>query len=150
MSYRYVDANALCGILKDEDYEKVLAMSCVYADVAPNNQYVQMDYDPNRGVEQMGRLIDTDSLKDRASEYTLNEDEYRRFCEIIDAEPTAYDPDKVLERVGERTAFLKDCTKYGNETAEQQDKSYSTMMMYEVKDLVDDLIEIVKGGGVDA
>lgn len=42
----------------------------------------------------MGRLIDTDSLKDRASEYTLNEDEYRRFCEIIDAEPTAFDLDK--------------------------------------------------------
>ena len=97
----------------------------------------------------MGRLIDTDSLKDRASEYTLNEDEYRRFCEIIDAQPTAYDPDKVVERVGERTAFLRNCTKYGNETAEQQAKSYDSMLMYEVKDMVDDLIEIVKGGGVD-
>ena len=49
----------------------------------------------------------------------------------------------------ERTAFLNGCTKYDNETAEQQKKSYDTMMMYEVKDLVDDLIEIVKGGGVD-
>lgn len=37
-----------------------------------------------------------------------------------------------------------------NKTAEQQDNSYSTMMMYEVKDLVDDLIRIVRGGGVDA
>lgn len=63
--------------------------------------------------------------------------------------PTAYDPDKVVERLEERTAFLKDCTKYGNEDAEQQDKSYSTMMMYEVKDLVDDLLEIVKAGGTD-
>ena len=49
----------------------------------------------------MGRLIDTDSLKDRASEYTLNEDEYRRFCEIIDAEPTAYDLEKVVEQLEE-------------------------------------------------
>lgn len=49
----------------------------------------------------MGRLIDADSLKDRASEYTINKDEYRRFCEIIDAEPTAYDLDKVLERLEE-------------------------------------------------
>ena len=57
--------------------------------------------------------------------------------------------DKVVEQLKERTAFLKGCTKYGNNTAEQQDKSYSTMMMYELKDLVDDLIEIVKGGGVN-
>jgi hypothetical protein len=58
--------------------------------------------------------------------------------------------DMIVERLEERTAFLKDCTKYGNKTAEQQEKSYGTMMMYEVADLVDDLIEIVKGGGADA
>ena len=69
---------------------------------------------------------------------------------VIDTEPTAYDPDKVVEQLEERTAFLKDCKKYDNKTAEQQDNSYSTMMMYEVKDLVDDLIRIVRGGGVDA
>ena len=63
--------------------------------------------------------------------------------------PTAYDPDKVVEQLKERTAFLKGCTKYGNKTAKQQAKSYDTMMMYEIKDLVDDLIEIVKGGGVN-
>lgn len=54
-----------------------------------------------------------------------------------------------VEQLEERTAFLKDCTKYGNKTAEQQSKSYDTMMMYEVKDLVDDLLEIVKAGGTD-
>lgn len=68
---------------------------------------------------------------------------------FIDNEPTAYDSDKVVKRFEERTAFLNDCTKYGNNTAEQQDESYGTMMMYEVKDLVDDLLEIVKGGGTD-
>lgn len=68
---------------------------------------------------------------------------------IIDEQPTAYAPDKVVEQLEERTAFLKDCTKYGNETAEQQSKSYDTMMMYEVKDLVGDLLEIVKAGGAD-
>lgn len=60
------------------------------------------------------------------------------------------EPDKVVQQLEERTAFLKDCTKYGNKTAEQQSKSYDTMMMYEVKDLVDDLLEIVKAGGADA
>ena len=53
----------------------------------------------------------------------------------------------VVEELEERTDFLKDCTKYGNKNAEQQAESYSTMMMYEVADLVDDLIEIVKAGG---
>lgn len=67
----------------------------------------------------------------------------------IEAQPTAYDLDKVIEQFTERTAFLKDCTKYGNKTAEQQSKSYDTMMMYEVKDLIDDLLEIVKGGRIE-
>ena len=52
--------------------------------------------------------------------------------------------DNIVEKLEEKTEFLKDCTKYGNESAEQQEKSYSTMMMYEVADLVDDLIDIVK------
>lgn len=68
---------------------------------------------------------------------------------LIDAQLTAYDQDKVVEQLEERTAFLKDYTKYGNKTTDQQSKSYDTMMMYEVKDLVDDLLEIVKAGGVD-
>lgn len=59
-----------------------------------------------------------------------------------------YDLDKVVEQLEERTTFLKECTKYGNKDAEQQEKSYATMMMYEVAYLVDDLLEIVKGGGV--
>lgn len=65
------------------------------------------------------------------------------------AESRFYDPDKVVKQLEERTAFLKDCVKYGNKTADQQSKSYDTMMMYEVKDLVDDLLEIVKEGGTD-
>ena len=52
--------------------------------------------------------------------------------------------EKIIEKLKERTSFLSDCMKYGNKDAEQQNKSYSTMMMYEVADLVDDLIEIVK------
>ena len=50
----------------------------------------------------------------------------------------------IVEKLEEKTEFLKDCTKYGNESPEQQEKSYSTMMMYEVADLVDDLMDIVK------
>lgn len=126
----------------------------------------------------MGRLIDADSVKDfffsetSGTEETIrdlaekhnltylndvNEDEVMSFSKdlleavqnVIETEPTAYDPDKIVEQLEERTTFLKECTKYGNKDAEQQEKSYATMMMYEVAYLVDDLLEIVKGGGVD-
>ena len=72
----------------------------------------------------------------------------QRFINKLKNIPTVYDIDKVVEELWERTDFLKDCTKYGNKNAEQQAESYSTMMMYEVADLVDDLTEIVKQGGV--
>lgn len=70
--------------------------------------------------------------------------DYDAVRDVINNMPTAYDADKVVEQLEERTAFLKDCTKYGNKTTDQQSKSYDTMMMYEVNDLVDDLLEIVK------
>ena len=83
------------------------------------------------------------------------------------------DADALLEQYN-----LKDATKYGNKDAEQQVHSYSTMMLYEIADMIEDAptaydkdkvaeklendekhtfdgcinkryaIEIVKGGGV--
>lgn len=102
----------------------------------------------------MGRLIDADKSKtDLEKAISKNEDmdclDFLRAASAIDAQPTAFDLNKVVEQMKERTAFLKGCTKYGNKTAKQQAKSYDIMMMYEIKDLVDDLIEIVKGGGID-
>ena len=73
----------------------------------------------------------------------------QRFINKLKNIPTAYSVDKVVEELEERADFLKDCTKYGNKNAKQQAESYNTMMMYEVTDLVDDLIEIVKQGSVD-
>ena len=43
------------------------------------------------------------------------------------------DADALLEQYG-----LKDATKYGNENAEQQHKSYGTLMMYEIADMIYD------------
>lgn len=106
----------------------------------------------------MGRLIDADKRYESLIENIswLKEQDYETYCAVGDAimfvtdqQPTAYDPNKVIEQLEERTAFLKDCTKYGNKTTEQQSKSYETMMMYEVKDLIDDLLEIVKGGRIE-
>lgn len=97
----------------------------------------------------MGRLIDAELFLDNLSGRLESMKDYDAVKDVINNMPTAYDQDKVVEQLEERTAFLKDCTKYGNKTADQQSKSYDTMMMYEVMDLVDDLLEIVKGGGVD-
>lgn len=98
----------------------------------------------------MRRLIDESELIEiiQGNEELL-EFQKDECINCIKACDTAYDQDKVVQQLEERTAFLKDCTKYGNKTKDQQSKSYDTMMMYEVKDLVDDLIEIVKGGGTD-
>ena len=43
------------------------------------------------------------------------------------------DADALLEQYN-----LKDATKYGNKDAEQQANSYSTMMLYEIADMIDD------------
>ena len=42
------------------------------------------------------------------------------------------DADALLEQYN-----LKDATKYGNKDAEQQAHSYSTMMLYEIADMID-------------
>lgn len=103
----------------------------------------------------MERLIDAEILTDYivehdlAFEYAIQHQDRKELERLIAEIPTAYDSDKVIEQLKERTEFLKDCVKYGNKTAEQQAKSCNTMMMYEVKDLVDDMIEIMKDGGVD-
>ena len=43
------------------------------------------------------------------------------------------DADALLEQYN-----LKDVTKYGNKDAEQQAHSYSTMMLYEIADIIED------------
>jgi len=81
----------------------------------------------------MERLVDATSLKDRASEYTLNEDEYKRFCAIIDAEPTAYNVDAVVSELDKASC-------------DAQPVGWSAK-----KEIVElkTAIEIVKGGGAD-
>lgn len=43
------------------------------------------------------------------------------------------DADALLEQYG-----LNDATKYGNKDAEQQAHSYSTLMLYEIADMIED------------
>ena len=102
----------------------------------------EIDYRTDRFADFFGRVeADMDVLCGNYERETAD------ILRNAFAESKPYDPGKVVEQLEARTVFLKDCTKYGNNDAEQQAKSYDTMMMYEVADLVEDLVEIVKNGG---
>lgn len=97
----------------------------------------------------MSDLISRSSLINKIRGIVPGSQDVDFIIGLIENQPTAFDTEKVVEQLEEKTDFLKDCTKYGNKDAEQQEKSYSTMMMYEIADLVEDLIDIVKKGGVE-
>lgn len=79
----------------------------------------------------MGRLIDADNLQFNGRNY--NKSQMKAILDFIDSQPTAYDPDKVVEQ-------LED---YSNVNEAER---IGTIPVIEL----DDAIEIVKGGGVDA
>lgn len=87
----------------------------------------------------MGRLIGADKLKaDLEKAISKNEDmdclDFLRIASVIDKQPTAYDPEKVVKQLEERS------------------KEYNSGVWLHGKPeemLTDDAIEIVKGGGVD-
>lgn len=85
----------------------------------------------------MGRLIDADALKEYCMNASKSDDDFRRvslatLASVIDAQPTAYDPDKVVEQL----------EAYSNE---EEAERLGTIPVVELADA----IEIVKGGGVD-
>ena len=92
------------------------------------------------------RLIDADELmtvtdvREDGTEVT-----YVPYSEIEDA-PTAYDPDKVVEQLEKRIQTHERCIEYekknGTITEEFQQRK--------AVEVLNEAIEIVKGGGVDA
>ncbi len=87
----------------------------------------------------MGRLIDADKLKaDLEKAISKNEDmdclDFLRIASVIDKQPTAYDPNKVVQQLENLKTINVDI---GFET------TVSTLR----KDVV---MEIVKAGGADA
>lgn len=88
----------------------------------------------------MRRLIEVDKLKtDLEKAISKNEDmdclDFLRASSVIDAQPTAYDPDKVVKQLEERSEEYNSGVRLHGKPEEM---------------LTDDAIEIVKGGGVDA
>lgn len=83
------------------------------------------------------RLIDADVLKEYCMRASKSDDDFRRvslatLASVIDAQPTAYDPDKVVEQL----------EAYSN--ADEAER-LGTMPAVELADA----IKIVEGGGVD-
>ncbi len=83
------------------------------------------------------RLIDTDVLKEYCMRASKSDDDFRRvslatLASVIDAQPTAYDPDKVVEQL----------EAYSN--ADEAER-LGTMPVVELTDA----IKIVEGGGID-
>lgn len=90
----------------------------------------------------MGRLIESDKLKADLEKAILENGDmdcldFLRIASLIDAQPTAYDVDAVVEQ-------LED---YGNEEcAYYENTPYKNVIV----ECIGKAIEIVKGGGVDA
>lgn len=82
------------------------------------------------------RLIDADALKEYCMRASKSDDDFRRvslatLASVIDAQPTAYDPDKVVEQLNNKFRVVRT----------DEDLEWNRAM--------DDAITIVKGGGID-
>ena len=85
------------------------------------------------------RLIDADKIVN-----SLGSSDVDLYTSgLIDEQPTAFDVDEVIEQMEQRRANFdcKSC-RYGNVECEVCDKDCSDA-------LIDDLLDIVKGGGVE-
>ena len=79
----------------------------------------------------MGRLIDTDAIKWDKCEDADGNPVYVLDKRDIDAQPTAYDPDKVVEQLNDKFRVVRT----------DEDLEWNRAM--------DEAITIVKGGGVE-
>lgn len=83
------------------------------------------------------KLIDADALKEYCMRASKSDDDFRRvslatLASVIDVQPTAYDPDKVVEQLNDNFRVVRT----------DEDLEWNRAM--------DEAITIVKGGGVNA
>ena len=95
----------------------------------------------------MGRLIDADAFKRLVAGMAISNNypanKANAWCELIDAQPTAYDPDKVVEQL-EKLKSLVPVNRVLDDIVNDKPKELGMLIAYEKA------IKIVKGGGVDA
>lgn len=94
----------------------------------------------------MSRLIDADDLIEYIKIWEIGNSissDQKEFIDCVNNQPTVFDVDKVVEQIESRRAFF-DCRscKYRDTNDQMCDKDCSDA-------LIDSLVEIVKGGGVD-
>lgn len=100
----------------------------------------------------MRRLIDADKLKaDLEKAISKNEDmdflDFLHVASVIDAQPTAYDPYKVVEQLEEeRELSYADFDRYVEDVSQCLDAEYDDFFHRGLERA----IKIVKGGGTDA
>lgn len=94
----------------------------------------------------MGRLIDADALKSLIAGMAISNNypanKANALCELIDAQPTAYDQGKVVEQL-EKLKILVPVNRVLDDIINDKPKELGMLIAYEKA------IEIVKGGGVD-
>lgn len=79
------------------------------------------------------RLIDADNLVFNGRQY--NSSQMKAILDFVDVQPTAYDPDKVVEQLENERKFWEHS--YDRDLGKEKARSYAHA------------IEIVEGGGVD-
>lgn len=92
-------------------------------------------------------LIDADALKEYCMNASKSDDEFRKvslatLASVIDAQPTAYDVDKVVAQL-EKLKSLVPVNRVLDDIVNDKPKELGMLIAYEKA------IEIVKGGGVD-
>lgn len=93
------------------------------------------------------RLIDADALKEYCIRASKSDDDFRRvslatLASVIDAQPTAYDVEKVVEQL-EKLKSLVPVNRVLDDIVNDKPKELGMLIAYEKA------IEIVKGGGVE-
>lgn len=92
-------------------------------------------------------LIDADALKEYCMRASKSDDDFRRvslatLASVIDVQPTAYDVDKVVEKLEKRRM---DALRHLREN-KGTEFGYASECVYNA---LNEAVEIVKGGGVD-
>lgn len=93
------------------------------------------------------KLIGADALKEYCMNASKSDDDFRRvslatLASVIDAQPTAYDVDKVVQQL-EKLKSLVPVNRVLDDIVNEKPKELGMLMAYRKA------IEIVKGGGVD-
>lgn len=133
---------------------KIKCMKC--GTELPKSYECEMYMDQDGGIRTGGRamrLIDADELEGHIKilgiwDEVENKDVFTNdikdaILKLIDAQPTAYDPDKVVEQL-EKLKSLVPVNRILDDIINDKPKELGMLIAYEKA------IKIVKGGGVDA